>query len=616
MIQPPLTFSQERGFPITRAQAWELLANTEHLNRIIRLPSVTYGNPDSDGLWRPASAKLFGMVRMRWKEFPFEWVRDERYAVERIYENGPLRRFYGGVELRDDTNGGTIVRVFADLTPRHVIGRIIASVLGKKGVRDTLDYVARFLATRQAHQKPDADAPRNTTRGPVNGAELEKLTKQLLEAPVAPALVTRLRQRLMDGTDEEVLRMRPFAIAELWQADRDEVLKLFLHATQRGMLNLAWEMVCPNCRVPKAEFTALADLPSAFHCDLCGIAYDADFDQSVELRFSAHPAIREATDAVYCLGGPANTPHIVAQQSLVPGQTRELVAPLSATPMRVRVLRHNHASRLRCVEHAHAPEIVKLRHTGKQWQTDEHAYRAGATRLMLRNDGDKAIMAVVEHAGRDRLAATATYVTTLQEFSRMFGSEVLSRGTQVAVNNINLLFSDLKKSTELYEQVGEADAYGRVRRHFSFLEEIIGRNHGRVVKTMGDAVMAVFWLAQDAVQTALEIQAGIAAFNRKHALQPSIIIKIGVHRGPAIAVNANDKLDYFGRTVNIAARVQGESEGDDVVLTRILHDDPAVQHLLQRFNFNVEPRRATLKGIVGEFDLYRLRLNPSAGRPS
>ena len=79
------------------------------------------------------------------------------------------------------------------------------------------------------------------------------------------------------------------------------------------------------------------------------------------------------------------------------------------------------------------------------------------------------------------------------------------------------------------------------------------------MKTIGDAVMAVFPRPEAAVQAALEMQQKIGAFNRAHHIEPPLVIKLGVHQGPMIAINANNRLDYFGRTVNIAARVQGEA---------------------------------------------------------
>ena len=67
-------------------------------------------------------------------------------------------------------------------------------------------------------------------------------------------------------------------------------------------------------------------------------------------------------------------------------------------------------------------------------------------------------------------------------------------------------------------------------------------------------------------------------------------------------------LDYFGRTVDIAARIQPQSVGGDVVLTADLFAEPAVQEALNKFYFEETPFHATLKGIAGDFGLCRLTL--------
>ena len=134
------------------------------------------------------------------------------------------------------------------------------------------------------------------------------------------------------------------------------------------------------------------------------------------------------------------------------------------------------------------------------------------------------------------------------------------------------------------------------------------------MKTIGDAVMAVFSRPDGAVQAALEMQEGISAFNRLQHIDPPLVIKIGVHHGPAIAINANNQLDYFGRTVNIAARIQRESIGGDVILTEDIVHQPAVQEALQRCPAALA-FEAPLKGIEGVFRLYRLTLQAPEPQP-
>jgi class 3 adenylate cyclase len=429
------------------------------------------------------------------------------------------------------------------------------------------------------------------------------LLHQLAQMPIQKHLLVALQRHLQEGTDEEVLRMQPYALAETWHSAPREVLRLFLYATKIGLLTLKWEMMCPNCRVPKAEYDSLRSLETRYHCDLCGVDFEADFERYVELRFSVHPAVREATDATYCIGGPRNAPHIVAQQYLEPGATQDVAVRLGAEMLRLRTLRSNQTAQL--APTAMSPAPLDLSYDGHGWTPAHLAYSPGRVALRLHNRTSRVLVAVLERLEWDPYATTALQVTTMQEFRDLFAAEVLAPGREIGVQSLAILFSDLKDSTALYERIGDARAYGWVQRHFTFVMECITQHQGTLVKTIGDAVMAVFPRPEAAVQAALEIQQKIGAFNCQHHIDPPLVIKLGVHHGPVIAINANNRLDYFGRTVNIAARVQGASVGGDVVLTADLLHHMAVQQVLKGFP-RPRPFTTVLKGITGPVTLYRL----------
>jgi class 3 adenylate cyclase len=197
----------------------------------------------------------------------------------------------------------------------------------------------------------------------------------------------------------------------------------------------------------------------------------------------------------------------------------------------------------------------------------------------------------------------------MQEFRELFSSEVLAPGQQLAVSHIAFLFSDLKGSTRLYEGLGDAPAYSRVNRHFDFIRQAVSRGGGSVVKTMGDGVMCAFHRLDDALRTAIRLQREVTGWCREQGIEPPLVLKVGVHHGPAIAMTANDRLDYFGRTVNLAARVAGASSGGDVVLLRHVLDqaDPAITEGVAAVSFT-----AMLRGLDAEQHLVRLT-GPSGG---
>src|SRR5690349_15659676 len=287
MKYQPIRYERERSYPMTVAEAWRLLADTDHLNRAIGLPSIEFSTLP-DPLIRQARAKAFGVIPVRWRELPFDWIRDRRYAVRREFDGGPIAVMVVGIELRPAGPGVTVLS-YAECTPANVSGRL-AWRLTRHSVTDILDFCDHYLQRKQAGRADPVPVPRS--RPAVNRPLLDERLGELARAPVQPGLLPLLKERIREGSDDQLTGIRPFALADLWGTDRLDVLRMFLYATSAGVFELRWELMCPNCRVAKAETGSLAQLPVQYHCDTCGITYDADFDQRVELRFSIHPAIR------------------------------------------------------------------------------------------------------------------------------------------------------------------------------------------------------------------------------------------------------------------------------------------------------------------------------------
>jgi class 3 adenylate cyclase len=171
------------------------------------------------------------------------------------------------------------------------------------------------------------------------------------------------------------------------------------------------------------------------------------------------------------------------------------------------------------------------------------------------------------------------------------------------VRDISILFTDLKGSTEMYDRIGDLKAFALVNQHFDRLNRAITRHHGGVVKTIGDAVMASFERPADAILAARDMLREIESFNDEVG-EREIILKVGVHRGASIAVTLNDRLDFFGQTVNIAARVQGLADADEIYITEDVYREPGVKELLGELH--VTPEQANLKGVQRAVNVYRI----------
>jgi class 3 adenylate cyclase/Zn-finger nucleic acid-binding protein len=422
------------------------------------------------------------------------------------------------------------------------------------------------------------------------------MVARLEHGPNGHGLARRLADFLLTAQQADLQQIRPLRLAQTWGADARHVVELCLQAVKEGLLTLRFDLLCPRCRGAKLTVTSLDRLPGGAHCPSCNIDYDADFTRNVELTFQPAAAVRPVPGGEFCLFGPMNTPHVKVQVSLPPGTSRSLPAGLPFGAYRLRTLHPGGEAHIDWHEGGF-PEVVV------EAETVTAGPPAGPGEVQIRNSSPREQTVIVESRAWVHEALTAHRATTLQAFRDLFSDQVLRPGDDVAIDQVTLMFTDLRGSTELYARIGDARAYRLVREHFAFLGQAVRRHNGAIVKTIGDAVMAAFADPADAVRAALEVQRGVFAFNADTG-EEAIVIKLGLHMGPCIAVVLNDRLDYFGSAVNMAARLQGESQGGDIVLSRDLVADPAVRPLFAALDLQEEV--AAIKGFGEPVSFLRL----------
>jgi class 3 adenylate cyclase len=224
--------------------------------------------------------------------------------------------------------------------------------------------------------------------------------------------------------------------------------------------------------------------------------------------------------------------------------------------------------------------------------------------IAIRNETRHPLFVVVEDRTWTKDALTGERVIAMGAFRRLCPEQLLRPGDDVEIGSIAIMFTDLKGSTQLYEQLGDARAYHLVRDHFAFLSERIERHHGVIVKTVGDAVMAAFHDPSDAVRAALAIQDEVAAFNSGRG-DASIVLKLGLHAGPCICVTTADVLDYFGSMVNTASRLEHECGGGEVVISETVMADEGIAQLIAERGTVRDI--AALRGVSEPFRFRRVR---------
>jgi len=611
----------ERTYAAPPALVWALLADTNRFDRAMGFSVPVYTWREIAGRREHLGRAKQNGLTVEWIEPPYEWIEGRMLSALRRFVLGPLGQ--GGMRLSVVPHGdGAHVKmtVFGD-SPHWYMGLVAPIVRHRlrSQANAFMDAVGELLSrgplpapdgppVLQAQQLLAREQPIATTQGtrsPVDTAELARRAERLRGSGADADVVARLVQLLTERPDEEVAQIGPFACARQWGLDRRTVLRAFLHATRAGLLELQWQVNCPVCKVASAVVPSLADLERRVHCDACNIRYDIDFGASVEAVFRSHPAIRDVQPAVFCAASPSFRPHVLVQLALAPGERQEHEIELRSGHLHVRTLSGHRPS---TIESEQVPGILRISADDSAVTTAVEGTADGRpTKLVLANTGSEPVHVVVERGAWSADAVLGAAIASFPEFVELFATEAPAAGLDLTIGRLAFLFSDLTGSTALYERIGDARAYAVVQDHFRRMESIIAAHDGAVVKTMGDAVMATFSRIDRAVAAAVEIVEEGAADHELHGIG----VKLGVHEGPCLAVRANERLDFFGTTVNIAARLQAQARSGELVVLRELANDASVRTIVG--DREVRRTRVALKGITGDQDLVAFQLGTHAG---
>lgn len=450
------------------------------------------------------------------------------------------------------------------------------------------------------------------------------------------ASVDSLARYLAEAPDEKLFRINPYRYAQETGTAERVAIDLFLHAAHAGVVEFSWGVLCPVCGSFVTTEHALRSLNEERVCALCEISILPVMDDNVEVAFTVAPSARAIRyhapekldflrDSFSLFFSPSiadtTTFNRYLENSIWFGtapagaklETEKVLAP----GRYVLALPEHHAVR-RFTVHAGAGSSVSSYEVlaGGQLIQDGERLTTGKVGLTLHNRLGRPVVFGTfidphpspeefegKYANQLRLPEfhrffTAKELVTTQAFRDLFRAESIPAQGGLGIRNLTVLFTDLKGSTELYSRMGDMRAYGLVGEHFGLLRDVVGSHSGAVVKTIGDAVMASFPTPAPALEAAV-------VMNREIGKVGDLELKIGLHAGPCIAVDLNERLDYFGQAINIAARVQTIADSRQIVCTDAVHDAPGAAEAIAGLSMVGTRQLTALKGVAGQVGVWR-----------
>jgi class 3 adenylate cyclase len=458
----------------------------------------------------------------------------------------------------------------------------------------------------------------------------------VLRQSIDEAMAAAIEAHLRDAPDRELCRINVIAFAARHGLDEERAIAAFLHAARLGIFELSWNVVCPGCGGVLGEGMTLKSVKhDDYLCALCAGGYSPSLDEMVEVTFTVNRRVRriaahdphELPFVEYfrqifwasAMDVPEDLQPILDDITL---DTLELAAGEKAQlslnlPAEFLIVFEpvTHVAQFIDVkgEPTRERQNLSLVYNRLQAPTTTIEMHPGPLRLSLENRTDERVLPGIwiaghelhELLGRRREFLTAKRLLTNQIFRDLYGTETLDVDQRLKITSLTFLFTDLKGSTALYERVGDLAAFDLVRAHFHVLHEIVAGEAGAVVKTIGDAVMATFHSPDRAVAAALRMREAMRKLNDERGSE-DLLLKIGIHEGPCLAVVLNDRQDFFGQTVNIASRVQGLAMSQAICATGQVVENPQTSILLAARGLTAVAEQRELRGITDEYAVYEI----------
>jgi len=458
----------------------------------------------------------------------------------------------------------------------------------------------------------------------------------LLRQSADPDAAGAIEELVRDAPDRALCRVNVIDFARQSGVDEEYAVAAFLHAARLGLFELSWNVLCPGCGGVLDTSTTLKSVnKEEYDCALCAAGYRPTLDEMVEVTFTVSRRVRridahdphELSFTEYFRqifwGSGIDVPDdfeqlveeiVLDQVELPPGEKALLSLQLPAEFVIV-VDPVTHGTQFLDVkgEPTRERQNLSLVFDKLRAPTGTVTLRPGPLRLSLENRTDTRLLPGLwiagdklhELLGRRRPFLTAKRLLTNQVFRDIYGTDTIDVEQRLKITSLTFLFTDLKGSTELYERVGDLVAFDLVKAHFRVLNEIVASEAGAVVKTIGDAVMATFPTPNRAVAAALRMREAMRDLNDGRSRE-DLLLKIGIHEGPCLAVVLNDRQDYFGSTVNIAARVQALADSRAILATRSVVVDPQASALLETSGLKPVSQSRALRGIADEVAVYEI----------
>lgn len=519
--------------PVFAPEIWPYLIDTSRMNKDLGFPPREENEINGEN---HVSTVTLGRKEV-WIEKPWIWIFEKEVQNHRIFHKGWMAEQRGVFQVEPGPNNTTLVHVYFRWAFHSSLNRFLYSfvpdLLGKR-FQTFFDEKTKVI--------------------------LEDRKKAITEGRKKPTVMDpyqEVKKYLLNADPLDLDRLHVKNLSKQLNLPMDLVIDVCVRLVKEGLLSLSWDVVCPHCRGVKMKNNSLSTLNEPNSCEPCGITFNLEAEEAIEVVFHISPKLREIQNIVYCAAEPAKKKHIKLNQEIKAGERKEFRMTLPPGTYNLRTKKNKTLITIHIEENS-----TEIDMSWDGLETKKVKVRPSFT-LNIWNKSKEDDLFTFEEAWwfHDRLlVGEALSHPHLRE---IFSEDHISVGMKLNIGTQVILFTDIVGSTPFYKNLGDALALKAVQGHYKEVATIIEKNGGVVVKYIGDAVMAAFIDIDKAMQAAIGIQ---QAFNKPRNEAP-IKLRVSLHEGKVLAANMNVGIDYFGNTVNQAAKIQKHAGALEIAVT-------------------------------------------------
>jgi eukaryotic-like serine/threonine-protein kinase len=589
------TFVLELELESSPTELWPHVSNTDRLNHAIHLSSVSYTQTRQDNQTTTQAEVRQAGFTLKWTEHPFEWVAPSRLGVLREFQQGPVIWLRNIVEL-NQYEGRTRLRHSIEVKPHSRTGSFLVmnelALRVRPRLNETYRHLDQFIQQQkiQSQSAPQAALaiasgdPLTTGHEPDKRerAFLRSAKQRLIDDDFSPETVYPFLDYIAHAPAQVIARIQPKVLASKLGILSEKLFELCLQATSRGILFMFWDVLCPVCRTTTAQHENLATLRKHTDCAGCGSSFELSFADSVEVIFRPTTDFRKSEFRTYCIGGPAHTPHVVAQLRLEAGEHVALTTMLSPGEYRLsgRGLRQ---AWLFVVDDASTQRRLDISLRNGLEMRNKRSLASKQQSIMLRNDFGQPILVRLEVAHARQQSWTAAEASAHPAFQRLFPNQLLQPDQLVCAGKVFLL---AVQADELWAPgTSDGAAFAQMHRLKQSLTAAFREDGGVVHSFNSDEIIIRFKDATSLARSALMM--------RELNLGP---IRSAAHSGKAMIAGSQQQLLLFGAIMRDLKELLTVANPFEVVLSEEVWSgsDEALQLQAAQYHVGIAVLERTL----------------------